>query len=36
MKVISGKYNSVLYDCKSQIIVVFPVGDCRSVNTFIF
>lgn len=36
MKAISGKYNSVLYESKSQVIVVFPVGDCRSVYTFIF
>ena len=36
MKSTSGKYNSVLYDPITQVIAVFPVGDCRVVLTFFF
>lgn len=36
VKVISGKYNSYLYEPTLQVLVGFPVGDCRSVHTFLF
>ena len=32
----SGKFNSFLYNPLSQVLAVFPVGDCRTVQTLIF
>lgn len=35
-KAISGKWNSFLYEPKSQVLAGFPTGDCKSVMTFFF
>lgn len=36
VKSVNAKYNSFLYDPLSQVLVGFPVGDCKTVYTFLF
>lgn len=36
VKSISGKFNSFLYEPNTQVLVCFPTGDCKTVQTFLF
>lgn len=36
IKSISGKYNSFLYSPLSQVLGIFPVGDCRYMHSLVF